>query len=74
MISLQTAVLPLEKAPLIPALCSPPQRTGAALVEFKSFFPSKTLQKGLPLEVYYSARDRSALFQTRVRCCCSPQH
>lgn len=43
------------------------QRTGAALVEFKSFFPSKTLQKGLPLEVYYSARDRTALFQIRVR-------
>ncbi|BGP04744.1 Altered inheritance of mitochondria protein 18, mitochondrial [Rhodotorula toruloides] len=41
------------------------ERTGAALVEFKSFFPSKTLQKGLPLEVYYSARDRTALFQIR---------
>ncbi|GAA5918316.1 hypothetical protein JCM1841_002168 [Sporobolomyces salmonicolor] len=41
------------------------ERTGAALVEFKSFFPSRTLVKGAPLELYYSAVDRSVLFQLR---------
>jgi len=37
------------------------------MVEFKSFFPSRTVQKGMPLELYYSARDRSVTFQLRVR-------
>lgn len=43
------------------------EATGAAMVEFKSFFPSRTLPKGLPLELYYNAKDRSILFQLRVR-------
>ncbi|BGP36683.1 hypothetical protein JCM10449v2_000584 [Rhodotorula kratochvilovae] len=41
------------------------ESTGAAMVQFKSFFPSRTLPKGLPLELYYSAKDRSILFQLR---------
>ena len=42
------------------------------MVEFKSFFPSRTVQKGMPLELYYSARDRSVTFQLRVRPPLSP--
>ncbi|GAA6047176.1 hypothetical protein JCM3770_006936 [Rhodotorula araucariae] len=41
------------------------ESTGVAMVQFKSFFPSRTLPKGLPLELYYSAKDRSILFQLR---------
>ncbi|GAA5825381.1 hypothetical protein JCM10212_006732, partial [Sporobolomyces blumeae] len=41
------------------------ERTGAALVEFKSFFPSKSLAKGAPMELFYSAPKRSILFQIR---------
>lgn len=37
------------------------------MVDFKSFFPSRTVQKGMPLELYYSAKDRSVTFQLRVR-------
>ncbi|GAA5905215.1 chalcone isomerase domain-containing protein [Sporobolomyces salmoneus] len=41
------------------------ERTGAALVEFKSFFPNGKLASGAPMEVYYSAPNRSILFQIR---------
>ncbi|KPV78455.1 uncharacterized protein RHOBADRAFT_41001 [Rhodotorula graminis WP1] len=41
------------------------EATGAAMVDFKSFFPSRTVQKGMPLELYYSAKDRSVTFQLR---------
>ncbi|GAA5887692.1 hypothetical protein JCM6882_001499 [Rhodosporidiobolus microsporus] len=41
------------------------EATGAALVEFKTFFPSRSLNKGSPLELYYSAVDRSVLFQLK---------
>ncbi|GAA5835247.1 hypothetical protein JCM11251_006658 [Rhodosporidiobolus azoricus] len=41
------------------------EQTGAALVEFKSFFPPSSLSKGSPLELYYSAVNRSVLFQLK---------
>ncbi|GAA5995033.1 uncharacterized protein JCM10292_004498 [Rhodotorula paludigena] len=41
------------------------ESTGAAMIEFKSFFPGKTLSKGMPLELYYSAVGRSVTFQLR---------
>ncbi|GAA5875990.1 hypothetical protein JCM16303_006985 [Sporobolomyces ruberrimus] len=41
------------------------ERTGAALVQFKSFFPNGNLSKGAPMELYYSAVNRSILFQIR---------
>ncbi|GAA5922437.1 Aim18p [Sporobolomyces koalae] len=41
------------------------ERTGAALVEFKSFFPNGNLAKGAPMELYYSAVNRSVQFQIR---------
>lgn len=42
------------------------EATGAALVDFKSFFPNRNLAKGMPLELYYSARNRDVTFQLRV--------
>jgi hypothetical protein len=42
------------------------EATGAALVDFKSFFPNKNLAKGMPLELYYSAKNRDVTFQLRV--------
>ncbi|GAA6032864.1 hypothetical protein JCM8097_000835 [Rhodosporidiobolus ruineniae] len=41
------------------------EQTGAALIEFKSFFPPKNLVKGQPLELYYSAPNRTVFFQLR---------
>ncbi|GAA5947012.1 hypothetical protein JCM3765_002116 [Sporobolomyces pararoseus] len=41
------------------------ERTGAALVEFKSFFPNGKLASGAPMELFYSAVNRSILFQIR---------
>ncbi|GAA6023726.1 hypothetical protein JCM10207_000236 [Rhodosporidiobolus poonsookiae] len=41
------------------------EQTGAALVEFKSFFSSKNLQKGSPLTLFYSAPNRTVLFQAQ---------
>ena len=43
------------------------EATGAALVDFKSFFPNKNLAKGMPLELYYSAKNRDVTFQLRVK-------
>ncbi|GAA5980672.1 hypothetical protein JCM10908_001728 [Rhodotorula pacifica] len=47
--------------------------TGAALVDFKSFFPNKNLAKGMPLELYYSAKERSVTFQLRNEKTRSPE-
>ncbi|GAA6018137.1 hypothetical protein JCM11491_003331 [Sporobolomyces phaffii] len=41
------------------------ERTGAALVEFKTFFPNGKLAAGAPMELFYSAVNRSVLFQIR---------
>ncbi|BGP52892.1 hypothetical protein JCM8202v2_000449 [Rhodotorula sphaerocarpa] len=49
------------------------EATGAALVDFKSFFPPRSLAKGMPLELYYSARNRDVTFQLRDEKTRSPQ-
>ncbi|GAA5976783.1 hypothetical protein JCM11641_000870 [Rhodosporidiobolus odoratus] len=38
------------------------EQSGAALVEFKSFFPATNFKKGTSLELYYSAAKRSVQF------------
>ncbi|KAM0793265.1 hypothetical protein ACM66B_000727 [Microbotryomycetes sp. NB124-2] len=38
----------------------------AAITEMRSLFPSRTLLKGAPLELYYSAQDRQVQFQSRA--------
>ncbi|TKA55368.1 hypothetical protein B0A53_02292 [Rhodotorula sp. CCFEE 5036] len=49
------------------------EATGAALVDFKSFFPNKNLAKGMPLELYYSAKNRDVTFQLRNEKTRSPE-
>ncbi|GAA5846559.1 hypothetical protein JCM5353_005354 [Sporobolomyces roseus] len=48
------------------------ERTGAALVAFKSFFPNGNLAKGAPMELFYSAVNRNVLFQIRETPTSSP--
>ncbi|GAA5850242.1 hypothetical protein JCM8547_001057 [Rhodosporidiobolus lusitaniae] len=61
------ALLARMKVPRVAETMTPEttEQTGAALIEFKSFFPTKSLHKGSPLELYYSAVSRTVQVQAK---------